>query len=588
MTVNTGGPGDSGSGGAATAAHPPAGRDFDRVADTATTNGLLRCWLRETGAPVPERGTLTLDLPASGTRLETEVLHHSPAGFHRFGPARLAPGTPVSAVTVAALLAEEAAAGRDSTPETVSDLVARVADSQRRTAHHLTRRSAETDEPDDRPPFLAAEQALVLGHPLHPAPKSRIGVTDTETEHFSPELRGSFPVHWFAADPSVVSSSGDAHELLAPIAPETPPGTVPIPAHPWQAREIRTRPGVRERLAEGTLRDVGPGGPEWYPTASLRTLYAPGVPVMLKLSLGLPITNSKRENLRAELRRGAEIDRLLDAGLASELAAAYPTFGIVRDPAWITVDPDPAAGTGRPESGLETVLRANPFPAGQRSVCVAGLLAERPDTGTAGLSRVVAELEERTGRDRQDIAEEWCARYADTVLAPVLWLYGTYGLGLEAHQQNTLVTLDDAGWPSGGWYRDNQGYYISERRSGELDRILPGVGDDGANRCDDAVIDERLGYYIGVNNVLGLVGAFGALGIADERPLLEVFRERLRRFDTLPLARTLAESETLRCKANLLTRIDGLDELVGPLETQSVYRTIANPFTAEVRSRAGA
>jgi siderophore synthetase component len=40
----------------------------------------------------------------------------------------------------------------------------------------------------------------------------------------------------------------------------------------------------------------------------------------------------------------------------------------------------------------------------------------------------------------------------------------------------------------------------------------------------------------------------------------------------------LLETGQLRCKANLLTRMQGLDELVGPVDTQSVYVTIANPL----------
>jgi siderophore synthetase component len=40
----------------------------------------------------------------------------------------------------------------------------------------------------------------------------------------------------------------------------------------------------------------------------------------------------------------------------------------------------------------------------------------------------------------------------------------------------------------------------------------------------------------------------------------------------------LLDSPTLRCKANLLTRLHGLDELVGPVDNQSVYVTITNPL----------
>ncbi|WP_007023454.1 IucA/IucC family protein [Saccharomonospora iraqiensis] len=544
-----------------------------RIADSATVNGLLRCWLRETGQPVPESGALALPLPAGASTLHAEVLYRSPTGHHRFGEVRLGNGTPLGAVTVASLLALEGGAGRGTSHQAATDLVGRVADSATRAARHIQYRRENTAEPRESTPFLRAEQALVLGHPLHPDPKSRQGLSESEARRFSPELRGSFPLHWFAADRSVVSHEGGALDLLADLAPEVPDGTVAVPAHPWQAREVRSRPGVRRLLDAGRLHDLGEWGPPWSPTASIRTLYRPDAPVMLKFSLGLPITNSKRENLRKELARGAEIDRLFDAGLAAEFAAAHPRFGVVRDPAWLAVDVD-----GAVESGLELVVRDNPFGTDDRVSCVAGLVAERPDRGASALADLIVGLAERYGTDSDDIAVRWCARYFDEVLAPVLWLYREYGLGLEAHQQNTLVTLDSEGWPCGGWYRDNQGYYISETRVPALERFLPGVGRVGDNRVADAVIDERLGYYIGVNNLLGLVGAFGSQRLADERGLLRMLRERLRGYSDLPLAGTLAESSTLRCKANMLTRLDGLDELVGPLETQSVYVDIDNPF----------
>lgn len=548
-----------------------------RIADIATTNCLLRCWIRETGVLVPENGTLVLDLPASATRIEAGIEYHSPTGFHRFNPVRLSTGTLAGAGLVAALLVTEATAGRVTDPGLVADLLERVTNSQRRVAGHLSLRSRPGDAAASTL-FLEAEQALVLGHPLHPAPQSRVGLSEADAEQFAPELRGALQLHWFAADESVVDSSGTPEDLLAEFAPKTPPGTVAVPVHPWQAREVRTRPGVRELFAARQLRHLGPSGMPWYPTASLRTLYNPHSAVMLKVSLCLPITNSTREHLRKELHRGVEIDRLLDAGLGGELASAYPRFGIVRDPAWLAVNPAPDASTGRAESGVEVVLRTNPFHAHDRVVCVAGLLAERPDQTAAAITGLIDRLVTHTGMSAQEVAQQWCTRYVDTVIAPVLWLYRTYGLGLEAHQQNTLVVLDEEGWPCGGWYRDNQGYYLSEPKIDRLQRFLPDIGVGGDNRCTEAVINERLGYYIGINNLIGLAGAFGSHGIADERPLLTTIASRLTSFADLDLVRTLIEAPTLRCKANLLTRVNGLDELVGPLETQSVYRDIVNPF----------
>ncbi|MDI3404335.1 IucA/IucC family protein [Streptomyces cavernicola] len=570
----------------------------EHAADAAATENLLRCWIRETAVERPAGDLLTVPLPASGVTVEAPVRYWSPVGWHRFGPARVqGAGTPLAASALAALIAVETAA---ADPAQVADLTARVADSTRRTAEFVRQRAESPADPEGTTAFLAAEQALITGHPLHPTPKSRETLTDAELAAYSPELRGSFALHWFAADPSVVSADSTlagrtAQGLMVELAAldggaaQAPAGTVLVPAHPWQAKDILTRPAVRALLDAGLLHDLGQAGPEWSPTSSVRTLYRADAPVMLKFSLGLRITNSRRENMRVELERGAAIDRLLAAGLGDTLRAEHPGFDIVRDPAWIAVD-----GTDGSATGLDVVVRDNPFPAAPdavQAVCAAGLVAPRPDLGPdapSQLASAVRGLAERTGRGVADVAEDWFARYLDTVVTPVLWLYATYGLGLEAHQQNTLVVLDEEGWPVGGRYRDNQGYYFSPTRSAELYGWVPQVGRDLGTYVDDEVIDERLAYYVGINNMLGMVGALGSQGLADEHALLRRAAEVLGKLaaehgDRLRLATTLRTAETLRCKANLLTRVQGMDELTGPLEAQSVYVDLANPLAGATR-----
>ncbi|AOT61879.1 IucA/IucC family protein [Streptomyces rubrolavendulae] len=583
-------------------------------ADRAAVDNLLRCWVRETGVERPADGVLRLELAAAGTAVEAPVRYWSAVGWHRFGTARLPSGAPACATALAALLGVEAAGGD---PESVADLTGRVADSVRRVTGFVRARAAVPGDPAGTTPFLAAEQALLTGHPLHPTPKSREGLTEAEGARYSPETRGAFPLHWFAADPAVVSSDSSlgrsAADLLASLAgdaPARPEGTVLVPAHPWQARDAVHRPAVRALLDAGLLHDLGPAGPAWSPTSSVRTVYRADAPVMLKFSLGLRITNSRRENMRAELHRGLAVDRLLTAGLEGALQAAHPGFGIVRDPAWLAVDPAPVGtghgsgggegeggsgggggGGGEDGTGLDVVVRANPFAAGAapQALCVAGLVAPRPDLpgGRSHLAALVHALAERTGRPVAEAAEEWFTRYTRHVVAPVLWLHAVYGLGLEAHQQNTLVVLDADGLPAGGRYRDNQGYYFSPARSGALYRWVPGVGRDLGTYAADEVIDERLAYYVGVNNLLGVVGALGSQGLADEARLLAVADRFLagaaaEHGDRLRLASLLRDEPVLRCKANLLTRVRGMDELTGPLEAQSVYVDIANPLV-EVR-----
>ncbi|GAA4820529.1 IucA/IucC family protein [Streptomyces ziwulingensis] len=598
----------------------PAPGAADAAAQAAAAENLLRCWARETDAPAPADGLLRIPLPASGTALVVPVRHWSPTGWHRFGAPRLAdapePAPPADAVTVAALLARESPAGPDHAG---TDLVARVADSVRRTGAFIRDRRDRPAGPHDL--FLTAEQSLVLGHPLHPAPKSREGLSETEGRLYSPESRGSFALHWMAVSPSVLATDSawtergrpvPAHRLtgrLGPASDSLPDGYALLPLHPWQARELRHRPATEALLDAGLLRDLGTRGSPWYPTSSLRTVHRTAAPAMLKLSLGLHITNSRRENLRKELHRGVEVHRLLRGGLAGQWRAAHPGFDIVRDPAWLAVDgPD-----GEPLRGLDVLIRHNPFLPSDDVSCVAALVAPRPRVpgadaapagprshppgeGSAGdgawlaapsrsrLAETVTRLAERTGRPCEAVAVEWFLRYLEQVVRPVLWLDGEAGIALEAHQQNTLVLLDSDGWPAGGRYRDNQGYYFRESRRDELAARLPGIGVLSDTFVSDEIADERFAYYLAVNNVFGLVGAFGSQRLADEHLLLGALRRFLGAAAGGPrrlcggLPARLLDSPTLRCKANLLTRLHGLDELVGPVDTQSVYVTITNPL----------
>ncbi|MFB6554107.1 IucA/IucC family protein [Streptomyces sp. NPDC056405] len=582
-------------------------------AQAATVENLLRCWARETDATAPGSGVLHVPLPASGTALTVPVHYWSPTGRHRFGLPRLAgapdPAPPVDAVTVAALLVRETAG--DPGPDG-ADLVARVADSVRRTAVFLRDRwedrpSDDADGPGGGPDlFLAAEQALLLGHPLHPTPKSREGLTEAEAQRYSPEVRGAFPLHWVAVAPSVLATDSawtergrpvTAPRLTARLAgdgPAPPDGYALLPLHPWQYRAVLHRPETAALLDAGLLRDLGAQGAPWHPTSSLRTVYRTGAPAMLKLSLALHITNSRRENLRKELHRGVEVHRLLRTGVSRQWQAVHPDFDIVRDPAWLAVDgPD-----GEPLRGLDVVIRHNPFRPTDDVSCVAGLVAPRPygqadDSGRptaraprSRLAEAVTRLAGRTGRLRQAVAAEWFLRYLHHVVRPVLWLDAHAGIALEAHQQNTLLLLDTDGWPAGGRYRDNQGYYFRESRRADLDARLPGIGEHSDTFVSDEVTDERFAYYLAINNVFGLIGAFGSQHLADERLLLAAFRRFLRDLASgsaplhSPLPALLLDSPVLRCKANLLTRLRGLDELVGPVDTQSAYVTITNPLRA--------
>jgi siderophore synthetase component len=591
------------------------GVDPEARADAASVHAFLNCYLRETGeyevgdeavagvAPGPD-GLLRASLPAQDVELLAPLEHRSPTERHLFEtPVRYrhadGPVTPVDAATLAALVVKDLSLSRpgDAVPDA---LLERVLCSKRRIASFVEARAGDEKRLyGERLSFRDAEQALVFGHHRHPTPKSRRGIRPRNRSRYAPELCGSFPLHYFRADPQLVSADSalerdaatwvkdalrdDPDASASFVAEHVESGDVLLPVHPWQADHLLELPSVQRHLGDG-LRHLGPVGRAFYPTTSVRTLYVEEAPFMVKSSLHVKITNAVRTNKRPELERGVAVAELLDTGFGDELAERFPDFDVVRDPAYLALD----VGEGR-ESGLETVLRANPFrgDAAENATPVVSLCQDAV-VGRSRLGRIVETIADREGEPTAAVSAEWFSRYLRLSVRPVLWLYLVGGVGVEAHQQNAVVTLDEDGYPTEFRYRDNQGFYFPESVYDRVERYLPGVGKRAGTHCSDAVADERLRYYVVLNNALGVINAFGSAGLVEERRLLILLRDELERarerYDrpSSTLLDPLLESSTVPCKANLLTRFRGLDELENDLENQSVYTDVKNPLVTEL------
>ncbi|CAM5460396.1 Putative iron transport protein OS=Streptomyces glaucescens OX=1907 GN=SGLAU_24995 PE=3 SV=1 [Streptomyces glaucescens] len=97
-------------------------------------------------------------------------------------------------------------------------------------------------------------------------------------------------------------------------------------------------------------------------------------------------------------------------------------------------------------TGLDVMIRHNPFAPADDVSCVAGLVTPQAPAGALATQPVHSRLAQLVGRlaalDRRPgaaVAAEWFLRYLERVVRPVLWLDGEAGVALEAHQQNTLL-----------------------------------------------------------------------------------------------------------------------------------------------------
>ena len=155
-------------------------------------------------------------------------------------------------------------------------------------------------------------------------------------------------------------------------------------------------------------------------------------------------------------------------------------------------------------------------------------------------------------------------------------LYLDLGLCFEPHQQNTLLELR-GGWPERCVVRDSQGYFHREAAHADMMEVIPGLGEVSESIFPEVLADERLVYYPFVNNALGVIDALGAGGCIYENVLLRDLRAVLERERAAggryphTLLDRLLDDDTWPCKANLRTRLNDMDELVGDIAEQSVY-----------------
>lgn len=581
---------------------------YARKAATLAIRSLLNCVTREYASRIiwtkdSAGQRLTLNFPDKGGSLKIPVLYRSATGHHLFGePIMLTDDSGVQNLTASAAISTILdRLEPEATQEGRVDLHQRAQSSSLLIETSLSERQSDLHKligPEVT--FIEAEQGLLAGHGVHPCPKSRDGMTEEESRRYSPEFGASFPLRWFAVARNLYHTghsdgSPSAEEWLEAVEAETlselraklpHPDFAFLPVHPWQADAMLGNAQVAALVSAGQIVDCGEAGRPWYPTSSVRTLYRPDAPFMLKLSLGIGITNSVRINLARELLRGNDMYRFRGHQLWKDFATDYPGLNWIPDPSYMGVAVD-----GQVIDGLSVSMRENPFhgESADRNVTLLASLCEHlPERGSrvGALIRACAETENRSV---EAVSEDWFSRFLTVFVTPVFALYLRHGIAIEAHQQNMLLEIAD-GYPVAAFYRDNQGFFHHDRAHVALHAALPELGVLSESVFGEDPVDERILYYGFINSALGMIGALGREGLIDEERLIDMLRKTLVDLDSREGSQSRLVSKMLapilQCKANLKTRLAQMDELVGPLETQSVYLEIDNPLFQNTQAQA--
>lgn len=440
--------------------------------------------------------------------------------------------------------------------------------------------------------FIESEQALILGHSMHPAPKSRTGFVHEEWQKYSPEACGQTQLHYWLVAPEYIAE-GTALEQAFSIQlkqeikwhlSESELETLAayahyklLPLHPWQARYLQSKVWFKSLKAKLKIIDLGEKAWIFSPTTSVRTLASFNAPWMLKPSLSVMITNSIRVNLAKECHRGEMTHRLWHSELGQSILKQCPSLKAVNDPAWIALQLD-----GEIIDETICIVRDQPFTPVQQVTCIASLCQDHPVEERNRFNALFDQIaSQQKLNDKAQIAHDWFKTFLNISLRPLMYVYHRYGMAFESHQQNVLVELKD-GWPQWLWLRDNQGFYYIEELADEILQQFPELHDKAHAVGSKTFVDERFSYYFFGNTLFGIINAIGATGFVSEQDLLSVLQQHL--FDLLKqypdssLIQSLLYQPTLPYKGNLLTRLYELDELIAPVENQSVYIQLANPL----------
>ena len=499
-----------------------------------------------------------------------------------------------SCTAIASLLLEQLVQESGHTLE-ASSLLERWIESREALAQFLNVRKFDFDtlvQADQN--FIESEQALLLGHSMHPAPKSRVGFVHEDWESFSPEAKAKTQLHyWLVAPEYIHEGSALDQDISTQLKTEMQWHLSEsdlallnayshyklLPLHPWQARYLHSKKWFKNLKTKQKIIDFGDKAWSFSPTTSVRTLTSFTAPWMLKPSLSVMITNSIRVNLAKECHRGEMTHRLWHSNLGQQILSQCPSLKAVNDPAWMAMHID-----GEIVDETICIFRDQPFTEQQQVTCIASLCQDHPAEPKNRFDALFTQIAQNTQQDLHAIALDWFQQFLKVSLEPLMYVYHHYGMAFESHQQNVLLELEGA-MPKHVWLRDNQGFYYIQELADEVLKAFPELEEKAHAVGSKAFVDERFSYYFFGNTLFGIINAIGTTGHVSEQALLSVLQAKLLQLhQTYPqstLIHSLLYQPTLPYKGNLLTRLHELDELIAPVEQQSVYVQLPNPLCVE-------
>ncbi|MCM3698793.1 IucA/IucC family siderophore biosynthesis protein [Paenibacillus macerans] len=547
-----------------------------KQANRHTCKLLLNCYIRELVQEREDDITLNADtldyavaFPASRVTVFGNLAYFSAAGEHEYDSIRWSGANGASAPVeyrdlvrwiIRELSSEGLGTGEGWPPgenlimsEQARSFAEKVDNSCRNLALFIER-TAELEVYD----YRTSEQSLIYGHPFHPFPKNSLGFSEQDVRMYSPELRTSFQLGYFAVSKDVYREEWVAEDKKVPphesvqahvrhTLGDKSSEYFLLPAHPWQYRHVLGLPEVQDYVREGKIVPLGSLGPVVFPTTSVRTVYVPDMNCNIKLSLNMQITNLIRTNSDEQMRRTLDASRYLLQhgcfGPDSPTRIAYET-GI-----------STCRFADEELTRLFTVVY-RPVEFDPASTYVLASLVEAPQPGRP--LRLMSML----GSGQSGQADRWFARYLELSLLPLVRVAWEKGIHFEAHLQNTLLTLRD-GMPEAFIIRDLEGVSVESGKAGEGPGISREQDLSGPLFYSREQAWARTSYYFIMNHLGSLIHAMARDAGVPEAHFWAIVRELLQQeYESSgnAFAKHLLTADTFYAKRNMLSCLSGRGE----------------------------
>ncbi|MGM7690499.1 IucA/IucC family protein [Staphylococcus felis] len=284
------------------------------------------------------------------------------------------------------------------------------------------------------------------GHPSHPLTKTKLPLTKDEMKRYAPEFMKIIPLRVVLVHQSFLNETSMNEEsdfVLDRIIPELKTQLHHFMAsfdyplevykvmfvHPWQYENVIVKQFEDE--IEKHLVIPTPHTVESKATLSFRTMALVHKPYHIKLPVNIQATSAVRTVSTVTTVDGPKLSHQLQ-----DMLEIYPSLKVAAEPygAYVDVEKDLARQ-------FAMIVRYAPSHQIEEDIQIvtAALTQYNPVDHQVTVDSLIEHI---YGEVNSSTIQTFIRHYAERLITPLIGYIQTYGIALEAHQQNTILQLD--------------------------------------------------------------------------------------------------------------------------------------------------